>query len=62
MRCLIFVEPASCECYIVVRISVVCALCVVCPPGFFQAITSAFMHGFQNNMAQLFSLMSRSAT
>ena len=28
----------------------------------FQAITCTFMHGFQNNMAQMFSLKSRSAT
>ena len=26
-----------------------------------QAITSMFMHGFQNNLAQLFSLTSKSA-
>ena len=30
--------------------------CIVRPSGFFQAITCTFMHGFQNNMAQLFTL------
>ena len=29
--------------------------CVVCPSGFVQAITCTFMHGFQNNLAQLLS-------
>ena len=40
----------------------VCMLCVCMhPSGFVQAVTSTFMHGFQNNLAQLFSLRSRNA-
>ena len=31
------------------------------PSRFFWDITSTFMHGFQNNLAQLLSLRSRSA-
>ena len=31
------------------------------PSGFVQTITSTFMHEFQNNLAQLFSLRSSSA-
>ena len=38
----------------------VCVLCVP-PYGFVWAITSAFMHGFQNNVAQLLSFRSSSA-
>ena len=36
----------------------VCALCV--RPGFFRAITCTFMHGFQTNLAQLFTLTRKS--
>ena len=35
--------------------------CIVRPSGFFRAITCTFMHGFQNNLAQLFTLTRRSA-
>ena len=38
----------------------VCA-CVHLSVGFVQAITSTFMHEFQNNLPQLFSLRRRSA-
>ena len=47
----IFVEPACGERDIVVTISVRCT-CMFCsclrPPGFVRAITSTFMHEFQN--------------
>ena len=33
----------------------------VCPSGFVQAITSTFIHRFQNDLAQLLSIRSRSA-
>ena len=61
---LFFVEPACSEQHLVVTISVrsLCVPCVcVYPSGFVRAITSTFMHGFQNNLAQLFSRMSKSA-
>ena len=32
-----------------------CVRACVHPSGFVRAITSTFMHGFQNNYAQLFS-------
>ena len=35
--------------------------CIVRLSGFFRAITCTFMHGFQNNSAQLFTLTRRSA-
>ena len=35
--------------------------CIVCPSGFLRAITCTFMHGFQNNLAQLLTLTRRSA-
>ena len=35
-----------------------CECVVVHPSGFVRAITATFMHGFQNNLAQLFSLRS----
>ena len=39
-----------------------CIVCAcVCPSGFVWAITSIFMNGFQNNLAQLVSLRSSSA-
>ena len=38
----------------------VCMLCMH-PSGFVGAITCTFVHGFQNNLAQLFSSRSRSA-
>ena len=58
----IFVKPACGEGDIVVAILVWC-MCVHCAcmhPSiqFCRGITSTFVHGFQNNMAQL---MSRSA-
>ena len=61
-----FVEPACGEGDIVVTISLyVRALCTralcVRPSKSVRAITYAFMHEFQNNLAQLFSLGSRSA-
>ena len=34
--------------------------CIVRPSGFFRAITCTFMHGFQNNLAQLLTLTRRS--
>ena len=34
----------------------VCA-CIVYPSGFVRVITLSFLHGFQNDMAQVFSLM-----
>ena len=47
-----FVEPACGERDIVVTLSVrcMCVHCAVCvrPSGFVMAITSTFMHGFQN--------------
>ena len=54
------------ETWVVVTISVWCTcVCVhcacVCPSDFVRAITSTFMHVFQNNLAQLFSLRRRSA-
>ena len=63
---LIFVEPACGERDIVVTFSVHCmcmpcvCVCVCVYAGMFlsrfvQAITSAFMHDFQNYLAQLFS-------
>ena len=55
-----FVELACGEQDIVVTISVQC-MCIVRLSAFVRAITSTFMHGFQNNLAQLFSLRSRSA-
>ena len=64
---LLFVEPACGERDIVVKTSLRCiclcwALCVcVHPSEFVSAITCTFVHGFQNNLAQLFSLRSRSA-
>ena len=62
---ILFVEPACCERDIVVTISVryMCILQCACirPSIFVWAITSTFMHGFQNNLLQLFSLRSRSA-
>ena len=45
---------------IVVKISVQC-MCIVRLFAFVRAISSTFMHGFQNNLAQLFSLRSKSA-
>ena len=60
----IFVKPACGEQDLVLTISDPC-MCVCCtcvrPCRFVWAITSTFMHGFQNNLAQLFSLTSRSA-
>ena len=50
----IFVEPACCELDIIVTVSVRVCVCIV--SGFVQAITSIFMHEFQSNLAQLFSL------
>ena len=55
-----FVEPACCETDIVVTTSVQgmwvrCVYVQICP-----SITCAFMHRFQNNLAQLFSLTSKS--
>ena len=62
---LFFVEPACGERDIVVLISFRCmcvhACCVMHLSGFVRAIPSIFMHGFQNNLAQLFSLACRSA-
>ena len=48
--------PPSSYAYVYVR----CA-CVRHLPEFVRSITSTFMHGFQNNLAQLFSLRSSSA-
>ena len=54
-----FFESAIDEPGIVVTTSVRC-MCVRCscvwPSGFFRTITCTFVHGFQNNLAQLFSL------
>ena len=47
-----FVEPAWVERYIVVAISVWCMCVCVHVYRFVRAITSTFMHGFQNNLAQ----------
>ena len=55
-----FVELACGEQDIVVTITVQ-YMCIVRLSAFGWAITSTFMHGFQNNMAQLFSLRRRSA-
>ena len=55
----IFVEPACGERDKVVTILVRC-MCV-CPSRFVPAITLTFMHEFQNDLAQLFSLRSRNA-
>ena len=58
------VDPACGEQSIVVTTSVRCMFvrhACVHPSGFVRATTSAFMHRFQNNLAQLFSLRSRSA-
>ena len=61
---LFLVEPTRGEQDIVVTTSTryicVCCMCVH-PSGFVWAITCTFMHGFQINLTQLFSLMSRSA-
>ena len=38
-----------------------CVLAFVHPSGLVRAITSTFTNGFQNNLAPLFSLISRSA-
>ena len=49
---------------LVVTISVQCMRMharVARPSGFLWAITCTFMHGFQNNLAQVFSLTSTSA-
>ena len=62
---LIFVEPTCDLPDIVVTTSVRCiSVCVcasVCLSKLVQAIACTFMHGFQNNVAQLFSLKSGSA-
>ena len=55
-----FGELACGEQDIDVTISVQC-MCIVRLFAFVRAITSTFMHIFQNNLAQLFSLRSRSA-
>ena len=34
--------------------------CIVRPSGFFRAITCTFTHGFQTNLAQLFTLTRKS--
>ena len=61
---LIFIEPTCSEQDIVVIISVQC-MCVhwdcVHLSGFVLAITSTFMHEFQNNLAELYFLTNRSA-
>ena len=60
----IFVEPACCERNIAVTFFVwymcICHACM-CQSRFVRAITSALIHGFQNNMAQLLSLRRRTA-
>ena len=61
---IIFVEPPCGERDIVVTLSVRCmCMCCACVhlSGFVWAITSTFMHRFQNDLAQLFSLRSKSA-
>ena len=66
---MIFVAPACGERDIVVTTSVCCmsvrALYIRCacvrPSGFFRAISSTYMNEFQNNLAQLLCLTSRSA-
>ena len=61
----IFVEPACGKvihsCYIFCSVYVGAFRFTLRPFGFVQAITSIFMHGFQNNLAQLFSLRRRIA-
>ena len=60
----IFVQPACSEQDIIVTTLVQCMCgceCIVLPSRFVQAIASTFMHGFQNNLAQLLSSSSRSA-
>ena len=58
----LFVKPTCSERDIVATTSVRC-VCVVCmhSSGFVQSITCTFVLGFQNKLAQLFSLKSRSA-
>ena len=70
----IFVEPTCseqdigvtifiwCMCICVHMCACVCGVDACVPPsGFVWAITSTFMHGFQNDLAQLFSMRRRSA-
>ena len=57
----IFVELACSEQDIVVTALVWCVCCACVHCGFVRAITSTFVHGFQNNLAQLFSLKGRIA-
>ena len=60
---ILFVQPACGELDIVVTTSVQCicvrAFCMHLS-GFFQAITCAILHGFLNNLSQMFSLRNRS--
>ena len=55
-----FVELVCGEQDIVVTISVQC-MCIVRLSAFVRAVTSTFIHGFQKNLAQLFSFKSGSA-
>ena len=58
----LFVEPACGERNICYNFSSVYVRALrVRPSGFVRAITSTFMHEFQNNLAQLFSLRSKTS-
>ena len=56
-------EPAYGEQDIVLIVSVRCMFMHAClhPSRFVQATTSTFMHGYQNNLVQFFSLVRRNA-
>ena len=57
---MLFVKLTCSERDIVVTASVWCTCVRACmhPSRFIRAITCTFLHGFQNNLAQLFSMRS----
>ena len=61
MKIIVFVEPACGDGGIAIVCAFVCVSVRICLSGFVWTSTFIFMDGFQNNLAQLFSLMSRSA-
>ena len=57
-----FETPCSCYNFSLVYVRALCVRCAcVHPSGLVRVITCTFVHGFQNNLAQLFSLRSRNA-